>query len=351
METDVVDWTAPTTGTNEACAHLRLGASTLLFAESIQRVANRYNVVIGLRRPSAHGQSLLREGFPSKNFHVKAKSSGSGPTAGFVPIEPKYSKVGVAQWDKQARAVASSLQAGARAVDLRLTSVRVAELIELGAMTHVGGTTYRARYPAGEMNFSLRRSTQNSLSVFDDAGRPVTVMTNPPELPGGFARDKALKASALPITADYDLFCIFSRWQRDIDLPPMPVQPRILVGPKNPASHRAFQYLRSISEGASEPEDPNMGNIPLFHRTIVDALNTAVASDGYTGGKLFWHNPENGNPFSPGFSSSDAPLFFVPGAEPLSASSLDGLRHVMDTLRSMGYAAKLSPRLSVEAPT
>ncbi|VVE72113.1 Calmodulin-sensitive adenylate cyclase [Pandoraea captiosa] len=331
-----------------------------LFSESIQRVANLYKVVIGLRRPNSLGQSLLRDGFPTKNFHVKAKSSDKGPTAGFVPIEPKYAKVDVRQWEKQAKSVASALKAGAKAVDLRLSPDRVTELISLGAMTHTGGMRYAAEFPAGRIDFSLASSRQpvgpngavalHTLDVLDPDGRPVQVLTNPPELPDGFARDKTLAASALPITADYDLFCLFPRWQRDVDQAPMPVQPHVVAGPKPPSPNLAAQYLRAVAADTIRPEDPNMGNIPLFHRTVVDALNAAVVQDGYQGGKLFWHNAENGNPFSPGFSIADAPIFFVPGQrEPLTANSLDDLSRVMGELRDIGYAARLSPRLGVYA--
>ncbi|VVD61498.1 Bifunctional hemolysin/adenylate cyclase [Pandoraea capi] len=342
-----------TTQATEALARKRRESSMPAFAESIQRVSNQYRVVIGLRRPNAMGQSLLREGFPTKNFHVKAKSSAAGPTAGFVPIEPKYAKIGVEQWAKQANAIASALKSGAKAVNLRLSPARVKELVTLGAMTHAGGATYRATYPGGAMTFSLRPSSPDSpdtLTVFDTAGRPVTVLTNPPELPGGFAKDKALTASPLPMTADYDLFCLFSRRERDVDRFPMPVQPHVVAGPRDRSRNRASQYLDAVATGQTRPEDPNMGNIPFFHRTIVDALNVAVTDDGYRGGKLFWHNAENGNPFSPGFASDDAPLFFVPGTpHPMTASTLDDLNGVIDRLQTLGYAAKLSPRLAVNA--
>ncbi|WP_167362715.1 anthrax toxin-like adenylyl cyclase domain-containing protein [Pandoraea faecigallinarum] len=321
-----------------------------LFSESLQRVANQYKVVIGLRQPNTLGQSLLREGFPTKNFHVKAKTSATGPTAGFVPHEPKYAKVGLAQWEKQANAVADALRAGAKAVNLRLSQERVTELVTLGAMTPAGGSRYGADFPCGTLTFSLRSNGTDTFDVLDAAGHPVKVLTNPPELSGGFARDKALRASPLPITADYDLFCLFSSWQRDVDQTPMPVQPHVVAGPKMPSHNRASQYLKAVAAGNTRAEDPNMGNISLFHRTIVDALNAAVIDDGYRGGKLFWHNTENGNPFSPGFSSSDAPIFFVPGKRTaLTASSLEDLNGILGELRELGYAARLSPRLSVRA--
>ncbi|EAA2100039.1 hypothetical protein F9H41_21525 [Salmonella enterica subsp. enterica serovar Montevideo] len=63
-----------------------------LYSDAFQKCSNKYNVIIGLRYPSKIGQLHLKEGFPSKNFHVKAKSSVSGPTAGFIPEKALYSK-------------------------------------------------------------------------------------------------------------------------------------------------------------------------------------------------------------------------------------------------------------------
>ncbi|WP_459177137.1 anthrax toxin-like adenylyl cyclase domain-containing protein [Ewingella americana] len=55
-------------------------------------MATRYNVVIGVRSPNPLSFGLLKEGLPSKNFHIKAKSSPAGPTAGYLTEDPKYSK-------------------------------------------------------------------------------------------------------------------------------------------------------------------------------------------------------------------------------------------------------------------
>lgn len=56
----------------------------LLYVEAFKRVSSKYKVVLGIRAPNSLGETLLREGYPSKNFHMKAKSSPTGPTAGFI---------------------------------------------------------------------------------------------------------------------------------------------------------------------------------------------------------------------------------------------------------------------------
>ena len=58
------------------------------------RVADRYNEVIIFRSTGPWSRRWILGRYPTKNFHVKGKSSDWGPQAGFVPYLGKYSKVG-----------------------------------------------------------------------------------------------------------------------------------------------------------------------------------------------------------------------------------------------------------------
>jgi hypothetical protein len=62
--------------------------------EAIREVANRRNEVITFRSTGPWAKRWISEGFPTKGFHVKGKSSDWGPMAGLVPWEGRYSKVG-----------------------------------------------------------------------------------------------------------------------------------------------------------------------------------------------------------------------------------------------------------------
>ena len=62
--------------------------------EATKRVANRLDEVIIFRSTGPWSRRWLERRYPSKNFHVKGKSSDWGPQAGFVPYLGKYSKVG-----------------------------------------------------------------------------------------------------------------------------------------------------------------------------------------------------------------------------------------------------------------
>lgn len=59
-----------------------------------QMVANALDEVIIFRSTGPWSRRWLERHYPSKNFHVKGKSSDWGPHAGFVPYLGVYSKVG-----------------------------------------------------------------------------------------------------------------------------------------------------------------------------------------------------------------------------------------------------------------
>lgn len=304
----------------------------LLYGEAIQAVADRYGVVLAFRSPNPLGASLLGEGVASKNFHVKAKSSGTGPTAGFIPLNPAYSKVETAQLAVQQRSIDKALAAGARPVDLSLSPARIAELLEAGQMKPAG-SGFLAQYPSG---VSALFSIDGQGRVFDGAG-PVQVLSNPGD-------DRA-------ITADYDLFAIYPRQAQADNRRPLHVAARLVGNVGEVQRRRALPWTtaRPAFEGAREHAD--MGNIHGFGITIVKALNERISAAGYTGGNLVWHNDETGNPFSCGFDPRDEPIFFFPRdrmtgqvSGPRQVSSREELLALQEWLRGEGFHVEYSPR-------
>ena len=59
-----------------------------------QEAVNKYNEVIIFRSTGPWAKRWIERGYPTKNFHVKGKSSDWGPHAGLVPYDGIYSKVG-----------------------------------------------------------------------------------------------------------------------------------------------------------------------------------------------------------------------------------------------------------------
>lgn len=297
----------------------------LLYVNAFKRVSLKYNVVLGIRAPNPLGETLLREGYPSKNFHMKAKSSPTGPTAGFIAEKPIYSKVPISSYSKQSNYIASSVQKQAKAIDLKISQSRINELIKTGNLTSHGGGRYSAEYPSGRQYFVIRGNGQ----VLDDKLNPVRVMTNPKESGIEYTDPR-------PITADYDLFSIIPKENQSVNVRPLTAAPKLLRGNFN------LDFLKPNALPGQD-EDVNMGNLHFFGKTIVNALNREIVSEGYRGGKLVWHNDETGNPFSPGFDIADKPIFVHPIGSVLQIHSLNELRNFYERLRREGYAPEYSP--------
>ncbi|WP_407905646.1 anthrax toxin-like adenylyl cyclase domain-containing protein [Escherichia coli] len=297
----------------------------LLYIDAFKRVSSKYKVVLGIRKPNPLGETLLREGYPSKNFHMKAKSSSTGPTAGFITEKVIYSKVPATDYSKQGNLIASAVQKGAKAINLIISKSRINELIKTGDLTTHGNGHYSAVYPCGRQFFIIKSDGQ----VFDDKHNPVRVMTNP--------KESGIECvDPRPVTADYDLFSIIPRANQSVNYRPLTLRPRLLRGNFN------CDFLKpNVSSG--KDEDVNMGNVHFFGNTIIDALNKEIASEGYRGGKLVWHNDETGNPFSPGFDIADKPLFVHPSGSVIQIHSLNALLDFYEQLRQEGYAPEYSP--------
>ncbi|HTW82292.1 MAG TPA: anthrax toxin-like adenylyl cyclase domain-containing protein [Terracidiphilus sp.] len=80
-------------GLEASFAHTENGMKKADMSATV-RVADRLNEVIIFRSTGPWSRRWIELGYPTKNFHVKGKSSDWGPQAGFVPYDGKYSKVG-----------------------------------------------------------------------------------------------------------------------------------------------------------------------------------------------------------------------------------------------------------------
>lgn len=299
--------------------------SELLYSQAFKHTAKKYNVVIGVRAPNPLGETLLKEGMPSKNFHMKAKSSSTGPTAGFISEDAIYSKVSPSAYKKQRASIEKAKSLGSESLDLFISTSRINELINTGNLNPLGENRYSANYPSGIQEFEIA----NNGKVLNSDRKPVKVMSNPPEV-------GEKKGSSSPVTADYDLFALIPRVNQSVNQRPLTVPPRLLRGNFS----LNFTNPKSLN-GMSE--DVNMGNIHHFGKTIVTNLNKEIEIEGYKGGKLVWHNDETGNPFSPGFDENDMPIFFFPSGDVFQAKTKSDLLDFYSRLRMGGYAPEYSP--------
>ncbi|MGV3344971.1 anthrax toxin-like adenylyl cyclase domain-containing protein [Enterobacteriaceae bacterium LUAb1] len=296
-----------------------------LFHHSFQQVANKYNVIIGVREPNPASITLLREGNPSKNFHMKAKSSITGPTAGFITEEARYSKCQPVYYQQHNDYIKKAKQEGALAVDLIISKNRIIELITNQHLYYADGERYIAYYHGQPEIFFIDKYGK----VLDTHGNPVKVMTNPPEK-GQHHINK------MPVTADYDLFTIIPRENQSYNIRPRVLVPRLLRG------QFSLEFMQPKLCGPGK-EDVNMGNIHVFAMVIINSLNKEIANEGYQGGKLIWHGEETGNPYSRGFDENDRPIFFLPNKQAYQVRSKSHLQYFYSILKSIGFSPEYNP--------
>lgn len=313
----------------------------LLYSDAFSRVAKKYNVVIGIRAPNPLGESLLSEGYPSKNFHMKAKSSATGPTAGFIAENPEYSKVAAEDkaQSKQKGAIDAARKKGAKAVPLIISQERIIELMKTGDLKCENGR-YWADYPKGRKEFEIKETGL----VLDEEGQSVMVMTNPPEYRTK-DEDPLPIADPKPITADYDLFTIIPRKNQSNNIRPLTLPQKSLRKTGKFEFNPKYSGKGFFSPTAlpGKDEDRNMGNMHMFGQTIMKALNKEIEHDGYKGGKLVWHNDETGNPFSPGLDMADKPIFIFPDGRIAQVYTIKELQSLYDELANKGFAPEESP--------
>lgn len=164
---------------------------------------------------------------------------------------------------------------------------------------------------------------------------PVNGLTNPP-VPGT-SNPTGVKGV---VTADYDLFGIWPHKNRASNTRKLTPPPRTLQGS---VANTYVDHIRSQGPGGNE--NPHIGNLHRFGEQILSNLNQGVEQAGYNGGRLFHHNDESGNPFSPG---QDYPLIlFMPGEEkPFEIKNDSELQSTYKIIEDKGYFVEKNPAFS-----
>ncbi|MDO9139473.1 MAG: anthrax toxin-like adenylyl cyclase domain-containing protein, partial [Methylobacter sp.] len=103
-------------------------------------VANKLGVVIVFRSTGPWAKRWLERGYPSKNFHVKGKSSDWGPQAGFVPFDGFFSKVGYDK-EKAMKGTAANIDGLESGFAAKAPLVLTAEELKMQLTEQSGGRT------------------------------------------------------------------------------------------------------------------------------------------------------------------------------------------------------------------
>lgn len=241
------------------------------FPSNMQAVARQTNTVFGIRPVERIVTTLIEEGFPTKGFSVKGKSSNWGPQAGFICVDQHLSKRenrDTAEIRKLNLAVAKGMDGGAYTqTDLRISQQRLAELVRNFGLVADGVWPVRlltAQGPSGKRYEFEARQEPDGLYRISRLGRSeaVQVLASP--------------ACGLAMTADYDLFLVApsieAHGSGGLDARRNTAVKYTPLGAKDPLSEDGF-YGR---------EDMARGNITPRTRQLVDALNDCLGR-GSTG--------------------------------------------------------------------
>ncbi|WP_322957901.1 anthrax toxin-like adenylyl cyclase domain-containing protein [Providencia huashanensis] len=177
--------------------------------KAINKVADKYNITIGIRPVDHKSASLIESGiYSSKGLTIKGKSSDWGPHSGFIPVLQQFSKKsGRDEQSKYNDYVQQSIdKKHAIAVPLEISSERINELINYKTITPLIDTDdgdYKktsSTIDGEEHTFLLKKSPSGKGNIWqvsyqeNNEIKPFLVIGDP----------KTGKA----MTADYDIFSI-----------------------------------------------------------------------------------------------------------------------------------------------
>jgi len=356
--------------------------------ESFKQVCIESRMVIASRELNPLCTDLMMEGYAAKGFHIKAKTCDWGPMAGFVALDPHFTKASQSL-TKQEAAVFQAVAAGVRAVPLVISSSRLSALfargvIERAASRAAGPTaasvvevTARQHGAAEPRSFFLAPTEGASkwsigyrpdaplppalaracIATGSTAGRaaldalaaagcePVFGLTNP-RAGNELARDTDA------VCGDYDLWCVFphtSLASPGVNDRAMPratfVSPKIGGAVRQLAHQAALVFANDAERGriAAGMGDPHLGNISF----AVDRIRRRLNAVCRPGNDVVMHGDYGG--FALG--EIDYPLiFFIPHAasgfrraEHRVATCLPELQRLLRDIRRDGFRVEANP--------
>lgn len=320
-----------------------------------ERVAARLGEVIVFRSTGPWAKRWIEKGHPTKNFHVKGKSSDWGPQAGLIPFDAMYSKrPEKGSIEDRTKACTKSVHEGwARGVpliltrseiDMQLTRKEGVEVAVRRAMPTPDGDMLLWAGPQGSADEYVFRGKKitgrgDALAINVYVDQDAARRTNAFRLadPGSTLATTAMTVMASNevgaddrgITGDYDLFVVIPTWAayggrvgRDIE-----VQGVKLIGvdaknqPKGqtfvhgqgmdnvldptlhtfgrpahfgPRTQQATQRFDAAVKETPRSEHKDMGNITPRVLICINALNQEMGAIGAAGvGRRVHHNAEN----------------------------------------------------------
>ncbi len=321
----------------------------------ITRVARESQAAIMGRQVNRDSTKLIEEGFTTKDLHVKGKSSNWGPQAGFICCNQALSKL--AKKDMSLvpafnRKITDSVNQGhAIPVPLLISADRFRELtnggkvkrtsVERGVIKVVSvGKPHKEfqLYPVHDM-----ATGQYPLVYRKHVNIVTRLCADIPALKTGYwvmydnretgetaplwepVMVLAEKSSGIPLTADYDLFCICPQ------LATTGFQTQKTSGAN---FKMAINSVRNaIGTYDRRAVDMDLGRITAFSKQIKDNINQGVIASGAR--KVVHHGCEVDNPVT----ELDYPVTTIlPWGEVIGAENQQELEAVVRDLHRLGFA-------------
>lgn len=194
------------------------------------RVATHLNEVIIFRSTGPWSMRWIERNYPTKNFHVKGKSSDWGPQAGFVPYLGKYSKVGGDKVKEDTGtaynddglhhnyAKKTQLCLTLEELNIQLHSISAGRtaLTEMQKIDQSGDYILFANRSSDRVRFAFRavwaqREGHYKIFVFDKA-LPLRALIFEKCEPLEVMTSSEVGANNKPMTGDYDLMSVCPTW-------------------------------------------------------------------------------------------------------------------------------------------
>ena len=255
------------------------------------------DIVLLIRPVEPLTKTLHEQGtFPTKNFHIKGKSSSWGAWAGFIPVEQAYSKLSGAKPEKIEKAnkdVQDCInQRFAQAAHLTITEERFQELqskkiIHLEKEKEKEYLVILCPFPnidAFKRCYAkkINVGTATEYAIYTDIKKPFEVLA-----------DMHLNK---PLIADYDLLAIFHPWE-NYSQDNMRPNPDVILRERYRRLSRMEQRRSTeSSENFYAREIQNLGNIAPETIKIISELNKALNKGNHL--ECIHHNDDAGSPSS-----------------------------------------------------
>lgn len=266
-------------------------------AVHMQSVAKENNIVFGVRPVERMVTTLIQEGYPTKGFMVKGKSSNWGPQAGFICVDQTLSKKENRPYqeiNKLNQAILKGINSGHYTkADLKISHKRIEELIKdfgLESLDIGSKRLLRAKGPSGKFYEFVAEPEEGGLYRIMRQGEQKAIQV------------LAHAGCGQPMTADYDLFLVAPSIE-EYGASSQDARPNTAV--KYSALPRDIHSIDSFYGR----ENMTQGNITPRTRLLVDTLNRKLGRGEYR--EMFHHSDDAGSPVSSMIDNFPA-TFYLP---------------------------------------